>query len=38
MALRIKKVYIDSRFKTKDSISNSGFKFQLTETVDLPHK
>ena len=37
MALRIKKVYIDSRFKTKDSISNSDFKFQLTETVDLPH-
>ena len=36
MALRIKKVYIDSRFKTKDSISNSDFKFQLTETVDLP--
>ena len=38
MALRIKKNYVDTRFKTKDSVSNSDFKFQLTETVDLPDK
>jgi len=34
----IKKVYIDSRFKTKDSKSNSEFKYELAESVELPDK
>ena len=34
----IKKVYIDSRFKTKDSKSNSDFKFELIESIQLPDK
>ena len=33
---RIKKVYIDSRYKTSDSISNSDFKFEIKEALDLP--
>ena len=33
---KIKKVYIDSRYKTNDSVSNSDFKFELKETLDLP--
>ena len=33
---RIKKVYVDSRYKTSNSISNSDFKFELKETLDLP--
>ena len=32
----IKKVYIDPRYKTNDSVSNSGFKFELKEALDLP--
>ena len=32
----IKTVYIDSRYKTSDSISNSGFKFEIKEARDLP--
>ena len=31
-----KKVYIDSRFKTKDSVSNSQFKYELVESLQLP--
>ena len=31
---KIKKVYIDSRYETNDSISNSGFKFELNESLD----
>ena len=34
--LPVKKIYIDSRFKTDDSESNSNFKFQLTRSVHLP--
>ena len=34
----IRKVYIDSRFKTKDSKSNSEFKYELAESVELPDK
>ena len=34
----IRKVYIDSRFKTKDSKSNSEFKHELAESVELPDK
>ena len=36
MALAVKKIYIDTRFKTKNSYSNSDFKFQLSQTVQLP--
>ena len=32
---RIKKVYVDSRYKAINSISNSDFKFELKETLDL---
>ena len=34
----IKKVYIDSRFKTNDSYSNSEFKYELRESIQLPDK
>ena len=33
---KIKKVYIDSRYKTSGSISNSAFTFELKESLDLP--
>ena len=33
---KIKKVYTDSRYKTNDSVSNSDFKFELKEALDLP--
>ena len=33
---KIKKVYIDSRYKTNGSISNSDFKFELKEALGLP--
>ena len=33
---KIKKVYIDSRYKTSYSISNSDFKFEIKEALDLP--
>ena len=36
--LPITKVYIDSRFKTKDSKSNSDFKYELVESIQLPDK
>ena len=26
---KVKKVYVDSRFRTNDSVSNSDFKFEL---------
>ena len=32
---KIKKVYIDSRYKTNDSVSNSGFKSEIKEALDL---
>ena len=34
--LPVKKIYIDSRYKTKDSISNSQFKFELPSSILLP--
>ena len=34
----ITKVYIDSRFKTKDSKSNSDFQYELVESMQLPDK
>ena len=33
---KIKKVYIDSRYKTNDSVSNSGLIFELKEALGLP--
>ena len=33
---KIKKVCVDSRYKTNDSVSNSQFKFELKEGLDLP--
>ena len=32
----VKKVYIDSRYKTSDSIFNNGFKLEIKEGLDLP--
>jgi len=32
---KVKKVYIDSRFRTNDSVSNSDFKFELIEALVL---
>ena len=32
---KIKKVYIDSRYKTNDSVSNSDFKFESKEALGL---
>ena len=37
-SIPIKKVYIDSRFKTADSKSNSDFKYELTQSIQLPDK
>ena len=34
--LPIKKVYIDSRFKTSDSASDTHFKYELVESLQLP--
>ena len=31
--LPIKKIYIDSKYKTKDSISNANFKITLPQTI-----
>ena len=33
---KIKKVYVDSIYKSNGSVSNSGFKFELKEAVGLP--
>ena len=35
--LPVKKIFVDSRYRTKDSISSSNFKFELSETILLPH-
>ena len=36
--LPITKVYIDSRFKTKDSKSNSDLNYELVDSIQLPDK
>ena len=36
MSLPIKKLYIDSRYRTPDSISTSFFKFQLARNIQFP--
>ena len=33
---KVKKVYVDSRFRTNDSDSNGDFKFELIEALELP--
>ena len=35
--LPVKKIYVDTKNKTTDSISNSQFKWELPETISLPH-
>ena len=34
--LPVKKIYVDSRYKTIDSVSDSNFKFQLPQTCYMP--
>ena len=34
--LPIKKIYVDSVFKTKDSISDANFKITLPQTMFMP--
>ena len=34
--LPVKKIYIDTRFKTTDSVSNSSFKIQLPRSYHFP--
>jgi len=36
MSLPIKKLYIDSHYKTPDSVSTSSFKFQLARNIQMP--
>ena len=33
---KVKKVYIDSRYKASDAVSNSKYKFDIKEGLDLP--
>ena len=37
MSLPVKKIYVDTKSKTTDSISNSQFKWEIPETISLPH-
>ena len=37
MSLPIKKIYVNSRYKTADSISDSNFKFELPYVLTMPH-
>ena len=34
--LPVKKIYVDSKYQTPDSISDSNFKFQLSQSATLP--
>ena len=34
--LPVKKVYIDTKYKTRDSISNNNFKYELPQTMFMP--
>ena len=36
MSLPVKKIYVDSRMKTKDSTSDSDFKFELSQSLTMP--
>ena len=33
---KVKKMYVDSRFRTNDSVSNSDFKFESKASLELP--
>ena len=37
MSLPIKKIYVNSRYKTADSISDSNFKFEIPYVLTMPH-
>jgi len=37
MSLPIKKVYVNSRYKSADSVSDSNFKFELPYVLTMPH-
>ena len=36
MALPIKKLYIDTKYKSRDSVSNSNFKINLPQSLTFP--
>ena len=36
MSLEVKKIYVDSRFRTKNSVSDSNFSIQLGRNIYLP--
>ena len=36
MSLPVKKIYVDSRWKSKDSASDSDFKFELSQSLTMP--
>jgi hypothetical protein len=38
MALEVKKIYVDSRHRTPDSVSDSNFRIQLGRNIFLPEK
>ena len=38
MALEVKKIYVDSRHRTADSVSDSDFRIQLGRNIFLPEK
>ena len=38
MALEVKKIYVDSRYRTADSTSDSNFRIQLGRNIFLPEK
>ena len=35
-ALQVKKIYVDSRYRTTDSVSDSNFRIQLGRNIYLP--
>ena len=37
MSLPVKKIYVDSKWKTSDSASHSDFKFELDTSLNLPN-
>ena len=37
MILPVKKIYIDSTYKTLDSVSDSNFKIDLPQSLLMPH-
>ena len=38
MALEVKKIYVDSRHRTTDSVSDSDFRIQLSRNIFLPEE